>query len=180
VDEAKRNPGRLTFGTTGPTAGGNFVYILLAKHSGAKLTMVPFKSCGEALTALLGGHVDVYICVGAGGVQESALARTLGTAEDKRLEGLPDVPTIFELGWPVLFSTWYTFAFPKATPKAIVDTFAKAQQKALEKYKKEITESLNRVNMWPAFGDPEAAVKEFKNQYHVIQQIMRETKMEKK
>ena len=176
VEDAKKNPGKLTFGTTGATAGGNFVYSLLAKHAGIKMTMVPFKSCGDTLTALLGGHIDSYFCVGAGGVQESNLVRTLATAEEKRLEGLPDIPTIAELGWPVYFSTWYSFAFPKGTPEEIVDTFARAQEKAIQKYKKEITQNLNRVNMWPAFGDPQAAVKEFRNQYNVIKEIMEETK----
>jgi len=174
VEEAKKNPGKLSFGTTGATAGGYFVYSLLAKHSGIKMTFVPFKSCGEVMTSLLGGHIDVYFCVGAGGATDSPLMRTLACAEDKRLEGLSDVPTITELGWSTKFSTWYTFAFPKGTPKEIVDKFSTAQKKAIEKYSKEITQNLRKVDMWPIFMDQEATVKEFQNQYEVIRAIMKE------
>jgi tripartite-type tricarboxylate transporter receptor subunit TctC len=174
VEEARSNPGKLSFGTTGTTAGGYFVYSLLAKHAGIKLTYVPFKSCGEVMTALLGGHIDAYFCVGAGGATESALTRTLACAEDRRLEGLADVPTLTELGWPAKFSTWYTFAFPKGTPKEVVAKFARAQKKALETYSEEISDSLRRVDMWPIVMDPEATVKEFQNQYEVIRAVMAE------
>jgi tripartite-type tricarboxylate transporter receptor subunit TctC len=174
VEEAKKNPGKLSFGSTGATAGGTFVYRLLSKYSGAKMTEVPFKSCGEVMTALLGGHIDAYFCVGAGGATESATMRNLACAEDKRLPGLENVPTISELGWPVHFSTWYTFAFPKATPKKVVDRFATAQRKAIEKYSREIGEGLRRVDMWPVFMDRAATVKEFQNQYEVIRMIMKE------
>jgi tripartite-type tricarboxylate transporter receptor subunit TctC len=174
VEEAKKNPGKLSFGSTGTTAGGTLVYNLLAKYSGAKMTYVPFKSCGEVMTALMGGHIDAYFCVGAGGATESALMRNLACAEEKRLDGLENIPTIAELGWPAKFSTWYTFAFPKGTPKEVVDRFSTAQQKAIEKYSREISEGLRRVDMWPIFMDREATVKEFQNQYEVIRMIMKE------
>jgi len=174
VNEAKKSPGKLSFGTTGRTAGGHFVYNLLAKQAGIKMTYVPFKSCGEVMTSLLGGHIDAYFCVGAGGVAESGLARTLACAEEKRLEGL-DIPTIKELGWPASFSTWYTFAFPKGTPKDVVDKFSEAQKKTIDKYSKEIGERLRKVDMWPIFMDRQATVKEFDNQYDVIRTIMKET-----
>ena len=173
VNEAKKNPGKLTFGTTGRRTGGDFVHSLLAKQTGGKLTLVPFKSCGESMTALLGGHIDVYICTGSGGVAESALVRTLACAEEKRLEGM-DIPTIKELGWPVTFSTWYTFAFPKGTPKEAVDKFSEAQKKTIEKYGKEIGERLRRVDMWPISMDRQATVKEFDNTYDAIRTIMME------
>lgn len=180
VEDAKKNPGKLTYGSAGVNTGGHFVGTLLEKQAGIKLTHVPFKSCADALTAMMGGHVSAYICVGIGEAKDTATQRTLATAEQERLEGLEEIPTVAELGWPVYFSTWYTFAFPKGTPDRIVDTFSKAQQKAIEKYKKEITQNLNRVNMWPSFGAPQGAVKEFKNQYNVIREIMKETSPEKK
>ena len=174
MNEAKRSPGKLSFGHTGKTAGGYFVYSLLAKQAGIKITDVPFKSCGEVMTALLGGHIDAYFCVGAGGAAESALARTLACAEEKRLDGLDNIPTIKELGWPASFSTWYTFAFPKGTPKDVVDKFSEAQKKTIEKYSKEISEGLRKVDMWPVFMDRQATVKEFDNQYEVIRTLMKE------
>ncbi len=175
VEDAKKNPGKLSFGTTGTTVGGYFVYSLLAKYSGIKMTFVPFKSCGEVLTALMGGHIDAYFCVGVGGASESPMVRTLAVAEEKRLEGIADIPTISEFGWPAKFSTLLTYAFPRATPKEFVEKVSAAQKQALDKYSKEIGNSLRKVDMWPIAMDREATTREFRNQTEVIRMIGQET-----
>jgi tripartite-type tricarboxylate transporter receptor subunit TctC len=171
VEDARKNPGKLNVGSGGVNTGGDFVQRLLGKEAGVQLVHVPFKGCSAALPALLGGHIDADFCVGAGGAQEANMVRTLAVAEEKRLEDLPQVPTFKELGYPVTFSTWYTFAFPKGTPKQIVDVFSGAQEKAIKKYSKEITESLGNLNMWPVFMDRERTRDEFINQYNLIKSI---------
>ena len=169
--EAKGSPGKLSYGTAGVNTGGHFVHELLARSSGLNINHVPFKSCPDAFTSMLGGHIDVYICVGAGANFEPKVVRVLATAEAKRLEGLPDVPTLTELGYPAFFTTWYSFAVPKGTPSPIVETLAEAQKKALEKYGKEIAEGLRRVEMWPMFLDRQASLQEFRKQYDTLREL---------
>jgi tripartite-type tricarboxylate transporter receptor subunit TctC len=171
VEDARKSPGKFNVGSGGVNTGGDFVQRLLCKKAGIQLVHVPFKGCSGALTALLGGHIDADFCVGAGGTQEANLVRALAVAEEKRLEGLPQVPTLKELGYPVTFSTWYTFAFPKGTPKKIVDIFSRAQENAIKKYSKEITESLGNLNMWPVFMNQGETRDEFINQYNLIKSI---------
>ena len=169
--EAKASPGNLSYGTAGVNTGGHFVHELLARSSGLKMNHVPFKSCPDAFTAMLGGHIDVYICVGAGANFEPRVVRVLATAEATRLEGLPNVPTLTELGYPAFFTTWYSFAVPKGTPLPIVEALAEAQKKALEKYGKEISEGLRRVEMWPVFLDRPASLQEFQKQYDTLREL---------
>jgi tripartite-type tricarboxylate transporter receptor subunit TctC len=169
--EAKESPGKLSYGTAGVNTGGHFVHDLMAKNSGVIINHVPFKSCPDAFTAMLGGHIDVYICVGAGASFEPRAVRVLATAESKRLEGLPNVPTLTELGYPAFFTTWYSFAVPKGTPPPIVEALTEAQGKALEKYGKEIEEGLRRVEMWPMFLDRQRSLQEFKTQYDTLREL---------
>ncbi len=176
VEEAKKAPGKLTYGSGGMLTGGQFTYELLSRRAGIKLTHVPFKSCGEAMTALLGGHIDVYLCVGVGAISEPNLVRPLATGEAKRLEGIQEIPTLTELGYPVLYSNALTFAVPKGTPKEVVDRLTGAQKKCIEKYAKEIGEALRKVDMWSVSLDHETTYKEFKKQYDEIGMIMKETK----
>jgi tripartite-type tricarboxylate transporter receptor subunit TctC len=171
IEAAKKEPGKYTFGTIGTTGGGYFIYELLVKYAGIKLTYVPFKSCADTMTAVLGGHVDLYFCPGAGFISEKTVVRTLAISEEKRIEAYPDIPTIMEAGYPITFSTLYGFAFPKGTSKEIVDKFSIAQKKAIEKYSRELNESYNKIDMLPAFLDGPATVKEFTNQYEIIRSL---------
>ena len=174
IESAKKEPGKYTFGTIGTTGGGYFIYELLVKHAGIKLTYVPFKSCADTMTAVMGGHLDSYFCPGAGFISETAVVRTLATGEEKRVSAYPDIPTIMEFGYPVTFSVLYGFAFPKGTPKEIVDKFSGAQKKVIEKYSKELTESYNKIDMVPTFLDGPDTVREFNKQYEVIRSISKE------
>jgi len=169
--EAKKSPGKISYGSAGVNTGGYFIAELMEKNSGLKLNHVPFKSCSDAFTAMLGGHVDAYICVGAGASFDPKIVRVLATAEAKRLEGLPDVPTLTELGYPAFFTTWYSFAVPQGTPAAVVEALTGAQKKALDKYGKEIAEGLRRVEMWPSFLSRQESIREFQKQYETLREI---------
>jgi hypothetical protein len=61
--------------------------------------------------------------------------------------------------------------FPKGTPEEMVEKFATAQKKAVEKYSKEISEEMIKVDIWPIFLDRQEAQNEFKMQYDVLRAI---------
>jgi len=105
---------------------------LFSLRSGAKLTRIPFDGAQEALSALLGGHVDLLH-------EEPGVVMSLIDAKqikpvviftEKRLEQFPDVPTASELGWDVTLGRWRGLAAPKGTPmeriQALHDAFKKA------------------------------------------------------
>jgi len=74
----------------------------------------------------------------------------------------------------VTFSTLYGFAFPKGTPKEVIDKFSNAQKKAIEKYSKELIESYNKIDMVPTFLDGPSMVKEYNKQYEIMQSLSAE------
>ncbi len=143
-------------------------------RAGVKLVNVPFKSSGEAITALLGGHIEACILSGASGHLDAGTVRILAMAEPERVAGLDDIPTFKEFGYPIVVPTAYAFAFPKGTPKEVVDRFADAQNKAIQKYGKEITEGLRKVEQWASFRTAEDTVKTYQEGYKVFYKIAQE------
>lgn len=174
MEEVKKTPGGFSTGTYGKLTVADFVLELFNKHAGLKLVNVPFKSSGESMTALLGGHVEACIVSGAAGHLDAGNVRILAAAEDERLEGLPDVPTFKEFGYPIVAPGLYTFAFPKGTPQAIVDRFADAQKKAVEKYKKEISQGFRRVEQWADFRSAQDTVKAYRQTYELYYKVAQE------
>jgi tripartite-type tricarboxylate transporter receptor subunit TctC len=174
VEEAKKSPGRLMVSSYGKLTAAHFVIEAFSKQANIQLNHVPFKSTPEALTAVLGGHADVACVTGAGGLLESGSVKILAVAAEQRLEGLPDVPTFKESGYPIVLSATYSLSFPKGTPKEIVDKVYHAQKKAFERYPKEIRESLKKVELWVEFLSPEDTIKQWKKEYELIYKIAEE------
>lgn len=179
IEEVKRTPGFQT-GTYGKLTVADFVLELFNQYAGIKLVNLPFKSSGESMTALLGGHVEACIVSGAAGHLDAGNVRILAAAEEERLDGLPDVPTFKELGYPIVTPALYCFAFPKGTPQPIVDRFTDAQKKAIEKYRKEIKEALRRVEQWADFRTGPETLKAYRDQYKVYFKIAQELGVEAK
>jgi tripartite-type tricarboxylate transporter receptor subunit TctC len=110
---------------------------------------IPYNSEGEYLTALLGNHIDVAVMTYGGSTREHVQAKTLRvlcTFEEKRLEELPDVPTVKELGYRSTYGDLFIGTFvPKGTPQNIVVKLADATRKAVETA--EFTEKMKMLNM---------------------------------
>lgn len=164
IRAAKESPGKLLVGSYGQITSSHFLIETFARQAGIKLTHVPFKSSGEAVTALLGGHLDAGFVMGASGLFASGLIRILAAAVDEKLEGLPDVPIFKNFGLNVVSNQWTSLCAPKGTPKEIVDKLYNAQKKAFERYPEEIKESLRKVEYWAYFFTPQESIRKFKEE----------------
>ena len=108
---------------------------LLQHTGGFKMTQVPYKGTGPALTDLLAGVIQVvweYPVVMKPLIDAGKL-RAIGITSEERMPLLPDVPTFAEQGFPqAVYTGWATIAVPAATPKPIVDKLAKAYSATLD------------------------------------------------
>jgi len=102
IEYAKKNPGKIKFATYSPNSTTFFMMNLLAKDRQIDWIHVPYKSDGQAATALLGGHVEA-IAVASGQVPyiKSGQIRLLAIFNRKRFSEFPDVPTVPELGYDI-------------------------------------------------------------------------------
>jgi len=174
IAAAKENPGKLRYGTYGALSQAHFVMELLSKKAGIKVTHIPFPGSPQANTALLGGHIELACTTGTGGLYKAGSLKILAVAEPKRLPGMEDVPTLTELGYPINITCNYSFAFPKGTPKEIVNKIYEAEKKAFAKYEKEMTAAFERVEQYPSFLGPEEIRRKYLQEMEIYHTIAKE------
>jgi len=132
---AKANPGKVNYGSAGIGTVGHVAGEYFAIETGIKLTHIPYKGTGPAITDLLGGHIPLSFSP-IPAVHESAksgLLRMLAVTSAKRSRLVPDTPTIAESGVPGFEAVLrYGLVAPAGTPRPIVDRLNKALRAALE------------------------------------------------
>lgn len=126
------------------------------------MTYVPYKSSPESLTALIGGHVDMAATAGLSGMSGSPYLRHLAIAEEERVFDHPDLPTLKELGYPVVINSTILLAAPKGLPDEMVNKLVNAHRKVYAKYEKEIKEQVPKLDSYPVFIDGETTMKNLK------------------
>ena len=121
---AKSKPEGLQFSSSGPGTTPHLAGELLALRTGIKLSHIPYKGGGQAVTDAVAGHFPIFFTVVptvASYIKQGRLI-AIAVAGDKRSPAWPDIPTIAELGVPDFnVSSWYGILAPAKTPKAIVD-----------------------------------------------------------
>jgi len=128
VAYAKKNPGKLNYGSSGI---GTPLMTMESLKAMANIEMVnvPYKGDAPAITDLLGGSIDMYASTVTGLIAhvKSGKLKALGVTGSKRASSLPDVPTIAEAGVPGYeLTSWYGILAPGGTPAEIVGKLNKA------------------------------------------------------
>lgn len=106
----------------------------LAKEAGVEFSHIPYDGAAGAITDLLGGNIDavsVSYAEVASQVEAGAL-KVLGVMAEERLDAIPEVPTLKELGYNCVIGTWRGLGVPKGTDQAIVDKLYDIFSKASE------------------------------------------------
>jgi tripartite-type tricarboxylate transporter receptor subunit TctC len=120
---ARSQPGRLNYGSGGPGSSSHLTTEVMLRMAKVDIVHVPYKGLGPAVTALLGGQVQMLL-VGMPNVMPQIRAgrlRALAVSTSKRSPFVPDVPTIAEAGVPgYSASNWWGLWSPGGTPRAIV------------------------------------------------------------
>jgi tripartite-type tricarboxylate transporter receptor subunit TctC len=123
LDAARQKPGELTVASAGP-ASSPHVGIERIKHDArVNLTFVPYQGSGPALNALLGQHVTAAMASypNVTGQLRSGQLRAIATASLKRIDDLPDVPTVQESGFKDFdLDIWFGAVAPAGTPKELL------------------------------------------------------------
>jgi tripartite-type tricarboxylate transporter receptor subunit TctC len=134
IDFARKNPGKLNFGSGGIGSTPHLSAELLQKEGNLRMTHIPYKGGGEALTALIGGNVDLLITAAPTAMTQTrgGRARALASTGAKRSVAFPDTPTFVEIGMKnYVVANWYGLAAPRGTPKDVTDKIYAEVQKAL-------------------------------------------------
>jgi len=134
IELARREPGKLTYASAGVGSGIHLGTVLFEHMAGVKLTHVPYRGSGPALTDLIGGHVAIYFSSLPPAVQliKDGKVRALAVTGSKRANALPDLPTVAEAGLPGYESVLhYGIVAPAGTPRPIIDKLNAALREAV-------------------------------------------------
>ena len=134
VEFARKNPGKVSCSNPGVGTSPQLAIELVNLQEKVNIVIVPFDGSAPALTALLGGHVTACgsSITGIMSYLKAGKVRALAVTSEKRLEVLPNVPTLFELGYPQgVFIEAYLISAPKGTPPSVVKKLEEAFRKAI-------------------------------------------------
>ncbi|MGH8433775.1 MAG: Bug family tripartite tricarboxylate transporter substrate binding protein [Pseudomonas sp.] len=135
IKAVQANPGKLTFGSAGPGSPAHMAVEYLEEKVGSfKALHVPYKGAVESINALLGGQVDFSIPVLGTAIPHlmGGKIRALGVTSEKRLDVLPEVPTIAETGVAgYRYEAWGGIGVAAGTPDDIVEKLRKALVEAM-------------------------------------------------
>ena len=120
VAYAKANPDKTNYGSS--SASFQLVTELFKQKTGAPMQVISYKSANEFVLAVISGQITTAIADAGPALQQikSGTVRALAVATPKRIDDLPDVPTLKEAGADVEAVLWSGIFVPKATPPAIV------------------------------------------------------------
>jgi tripartite-type tricarboxylate transporter receptor subunit TctC len=151
---AKKEPGRLTYGSAGNATATHISGEIVHKSAGIRLLHVPYKGSAEALNDLLAGRIDViYDAVGLPQIKAGNL-KALAVTSAERHPDLPQVPTLAEQKIEAPGGSWFGVFAPKGTAAAVVNRLAAELQRAMAA--PDMREALARVSQYPNFRTPEA------------------------
>jgi tripartite-type tricarboxylate transporter receptor subunit TctC len=155
VSDAKKKPQHYKHGSWGARSTSHFSMAALGHYTGIKTIHVPFKSSGEALTALLGGHVDIVAVTGfGGGLMKSGKIRPLASATSERI--IDDVPTLKELGYEILLPYIHAMWVPNGTPKSIQDKLIQSAYKAFQEDSEQLKKEFSNMEVIGTWVDQKA------------------------
>lgn len=130
----KDNKDKVTLANAGPGAVSHLCGMYFMQLAGVKLTTVPYKGTGPAMTDTMGGQVDL-LCdqtTGATGPVKNHKVKAYATATKERIPVLPDVPTAAEQGLQGFeVGVWHGMYVPAGTPKPVIDKLNAALKAAL-------------------------------------------------
>ena len=123
VAYAKANPGKLNYGSIGPSAGGTILTERFKQAASIDIVQVNFKGGEPASLALYAGDIHIYFATLGVARLRMKNPRILGLAvtSGKRTQAFPDIPSFKELGYPTMeMGTWHAMFVASAAPRPII------------------------------------------------------------
>jgi tripartite-type tricarboxylate transporter receptor subunit TctC len=152
---AKAKPNEINFASSGQGSIIHAATEMFDMRAGVKMTHVPYKGSGPALTDTMSGNTQVFFSSASTAMPQvnAGKLRAIGVTTAKRIPALPNVPTVKESGVDYEVVLWHGLIGPKGMPPAIVNKINAAVGKALKL--KESEEQLQNDGVSPAGGTPQ-------------------------
>jgi tripartite-type tricarboxylate transporter receptor subunit TctC len=179
IEAAKKDPSKFNFGSIATGSAQNLSTLKFMSMAGIKVPVIPHRTTGEVMTALISGNVQAAFETIPGGIGQikSGTMRAIAVSSTKRNPFLPDVPTIDESGVPgFLTYSWNGIVLPAKTPPAIVQRVNKEITAAIDT--PEVRKRFESLIMVPRTGTPEELEKMYQDDVVLWRQVITEAKIQ--
>ena len=128
VAQARANPNRINYGSSGNGGVNHLVTELFARSAGITMQQIPYKGMGDAVVGLLGDQVDLLVTAMPTGLPhvKSGKMTALAVSSAKRAAAAPEIPTASEQGVPFVSNNWVGFTVPKGAPREAYEWLSKS------------------------------------------------------
>ena len=175
VGYARKNPGKVTYASSGIGGAGHLAGELLGKVAKIDIVHVPYKGGGPAMQGFLGKQVDSFFATPVSSIKQiqAGKARAIATTGEKRAALMPDVPTIAESGYPGYEAlNWYAYFGPANMPKELVQRLNQEFVKAL--HSRATIALLDKQGVEAQPGTPEELARYVAREYDTWGKVVKE------
>ena len=133
VAHAKANPGRLNYGTNGPSSFNNIVAVMIADAFGIRMQDVTYRGDAQQLNDFVAGTLDLLVVGGATaiGPHRNGQGRIIAWTGEQRMPFMPEIPTFSEFQSGTVAQTYFGLVVPARTPRAAISRLSAAAAQAL-------------------------------------------------
>lgn len=146
---AKDNPGRFRWGTSGVRGVAHIAVEAALKKEGVQATFVPFTGGAEAITAMLGGHIEAVVSADYGPQLAAGKVRLVALTGTEKLAQYPELPTFKDLGYPLSTEAIYGIFGPAKLPAEVVAYWEGAAKEMMAT--EEFGNVLKTINAGPVY-----------------------------
>jgi len=170
VDFSKKNPGKIRCATPGLGTLADLNISNIKTSTGADITVVPFKGASPAVTALIGGHVEMSTSAITPAIDHLRSGEARGLVISKKVLEFPNIPTLRELGFQRdLFGIWFAFFAPAGIPPEVKEKLVPA----IEKVAKDpmIVSRMGKMGLIQEYDPPDKLLQDWIKEYKLAEEI---------
>lgn len=172
VRDARAHPNKYTYSTAGYASIYHAAMLAICRSAGIQLRHLPCSGSGPSMAALLGGHVDLALSAPTETValEKAGKIRCLAITSAERTDFHPDVPTLVELGYPVVLENQKGFVAPEGLPQDRLQVLLKALTEIYES--EEFLDLCAKQRIEPAFLGPDEFAQSLKSMSETIGEVL--------
>ncbi|HVP79873.1 MAG TPA: tripartite tricarboxylate transporter substrate binding protein [Thermodesulfobacteriota bacterium] len=170
AEYSKKNPGKVRCATPGQGTLADLNISNIRTSTGADITMVPFKGASPAITALIGGHVEMATSAITPVIDHLRSGEARGLVISKRVLEFPNISTLKELGFQRdLFGIWFAFFAPAGIPVEVKEKLVPAIEKVVKD--PTIISRMAKMGLIQEFDPPDKLFYDWTKEYQMAEEI---------
>jgi tripartite-type tricarboxylate transporter receptor subunit TctC len=170
ADYSKKNPGKIRCATPGLGTLADLNISNIRTSTGAHITVVPFKGASPAITALIGGHVEMSTSAITPVIDHLRSGEVRGLVISKKVLEFSNISTLRELGFPRdLFGVWFALFAPAGIPSEVKEKLVPAIEKVVKDPM--IVSRMGKMGLIQEYDPPDKLLQDWTKEYKLAEEI---------